>query len=76
MNFLPNKFSIIDIHRKNLLYTDNRCWWSDDLSNLYNTSYIYQFNAIPQNSMSRDRAYWMKRIYEELYENENIINRF
>ena len=68
VNFLPNKFSIIDMHRKNLLYTDNRCWWSDDLSNLYNTSYIYQFNAIPQNSMSRDRAYWMKRIYEELYE--------
>jgi hypothetical protein len=29
---------------------------------------VYQFNAIPQNELGRDRAYWMKRIYEELYE--------
>jgi len=34
---------------------------------LYNSGWIYQFNAIPQNPMNRDRNYWMKRIYEELY---------
>ena len=68
VKFLPNKFSIIDMGRKNLLYTDERCWWQDDLSNLYNTSYIYQFNAISQNTLNRDRNYWMERIYKELYD--------
>ena len=34
---------------------------------------MYQFNAIPQNELGRDRAYWMKRIYEELYEKMRIL---
>jgi hypothetical protein len=67
VNFLPNRFSMIDLFRKNILYTDPRCWWQDDLSNLYNTCYIYQFNAIPPNPMNRNRDYWMERIYKELY---------
>ena len=67
VNFLPNKYSTVDIGRKNLFYNDTRCWWEDKLDNLYNTSYIYQFNAISQNPLNRDRSYWMKRIYEQLY---------
>ena len=67
MNILPREFSLMDLYRKNLFYVDERCWWEDDLTNLYNSGWIYQFNAIPQNPMNRDRNYWMKRIYEELY---------
>ena len=67
MKLLPREFSLMDLCRKNLLYIDNRCWWEDNLTSLYNSGWIYQFNAIPENNMNRDRAYWMKRIYEELY---------
>ena len=67
MKLLPREFSLMDLCRKNLLYIDNRCWWEDNLTSLYNSGWIYQFNAIPQNPMNRDRNYWMKRIYEELY---------
>ena len=68
VNFLPYKYSIMDLWRKNLIYTDPSWnWWKDDLKNLYNSGWIYQFNAIPGNKMGRDRAYWMERIYKELY---------
>ena len=30
---------------------------------------IYQFNAIPDNVNAEKTMYWMKRTYEELYEN-------
>ena len=30
---------------------------------------IYQFNAIPDNDKADKTMYWMKRTYEELYEN-------
>ena len=30
---------------------------------------IYQFNAIPDNHNAEKTMYWMKRTYEELYEN-------
>ena len=53
--------------RKNLLYLTRNCWWKDNLQNLYNSGWVYQFNALPANELQRDRAYWMKRIYEELY---------
>ena len=72
MNLLPKQFSLMDLARKNLLYLEPHNWWADDLTNLYNSGWIYQFNAIPQNSMGRDRTYWMKRIYEELYMGEKI----
>ena len=68
VNFLPYKYSIMDLHRKNLIYTDPTWnWWEDDLTNLYNSGWVYQFNAIPQNRMDRAQSYWMERIYKELY---------
>jgi len=68
VNFLPYKYSIMDLHRKNLIYTDPTWnWWKDDLTNLYNSGWVYQFNAIPQNRMGRAQSYWMERIYKELY---------
>tara|TARA_B100000963_G_C22623057_1_gene670924 strand:+ start:1975 stop:2778 length:804 start_codon:yes stop_codon:yes gene_type:complete len=66
LNILPREFSIMDIARKNLLYFDNRQWWEDDMENLFNSGWIYQFNSIPENSMNRDRKYWMERVYKEL----------
>tara|TARA_Y100000034_G_C6644299_1_gene281772 strand:- start:240 stop:614 length:375 start_codon:yes stop_codon:yes gene_type:complete len=68
LNILPREFGLMDMARKNLFYLTKNCWWRDDLTNLYNSGWVYQFNAIPQNELGRDRAYWMKRIYEELYE--------
>jgi len=67
LNILPREFGLMDMARKNLFYLTKNCWWRDDLTNLYNSGWVYQFNAIPQNELGRDRAYWMKRIYEELY---------
>jgi len=67
LNLLPREFGMMDMVRKNLLYTNKNCWWKDNLTYLYNSGWVYQFNAIPKNEMGRDRSYWMKRIYEELY---------
>ena len=67
LNILPRQFGLMDLARKNLLYTTTGCWWADDLTNVYNSGWVYQFNAIPQNELGRTRAYFMKRIYEELY---------
>ena len=67
LNLLSREFGLMDLVRKNLLYVDERSWWKDDLTNLYNSGWVYQFNAIPKNPLNRDRTYWMKRIYEELY---------
>jgi len=67
LNILPRQFGLMDLARKNLLYLNNTCWWEDDLKNVYNSGWVYQFNAIPQNELGRSRAYFMKRIYEELY---------
>ena len=67
LNLLPKEFGIMDMARKNLFYLTKNCWWKDDLTNLYNSGWVYQFNAIPQNELGRDRTYWMKRIYDELY---------
>jgi len=68
LNILPREYSIMDITRKNLLYFEpQRQWWSDDLTNLFNSGWIYQFTSIGENSMGRDRKYWMERIYKELY---------
>jgi hypothetical protein len=67
LNILPRQFGMMDMVRKNLFYHHPQCWWKDDLSFLYNSGWVYQFNAIPKNDMGRDRTYWMKRVYEELY---------
>ena len=67
LNILPREYGVMDLHRKNLLYVSNQCWWKDDLTNLYNSGWVYQFNAIPQNELGRTRAYFMQRIYNDLY---------
>ncbi len=68
LNLLPRQFGLMDLTRKNLLYLQQQCWWEDDLKNLFNSGWVYQFNAIPKSNLGRDRNYWMNRIYKELYE--------
>ena len=67
MNLLPRQFGMMDMVRKQLFYFHPQCYWEDSLTNLYNSGWVYQFNAIPPSEMGRDRTYWMKRVYEELY---------
>tara|TARA_R100000664_G_scaffold15057_1_gene23472 strand:- start:10293 stop:11096 length:804 start_codon:yes stop_codon:yes gene_type:complete len=67
LNLLPRQFGMMDMVRKNLFYHHPKCYWEDSLTNLYNSGWVYQFNAIPHNDMGRDRTYWMKRVYEELF---------
>ena len=57
----------MDITRKNLFYFHPQHWWEDNLANLYNSGWIYQFTSIGKNPLGRDRKYWMERIYKELY---------
>ena len=66
VKILPDCFNLQDMFRKNLLYIDKNCWWSDELHHL-NAGWVYHFNAIPQNQMGRDVSYWMERTYKELY---------
>jgi hypothetical protein len=66
VKILPDCYNLQDLTRKNLLYIDKGCWWTDELHHL-NAGWVYHFNAIPPNNMSRDASYWMKRTYEELY---------
>ena len=66
-NLLPRQFGMMDMVRKQLFYFHQSCYWEDTLTNLYNSGWVYQFNAIPPSDMGRDRTYWMKRVYEELY---------
>ena len=66
VKILPDCYNLIDLCRKNLLYLDSNCWWSDELHFL-NAGWIYHFNAIPPNPMNRDANYWIKRTYKELY---------
>ena len=67
LNLLPRQFGMMDMVRKQLFYFHQSCYWEDTLTNLYNSGWVYQFNAIPPSDMGRDRTYWMKRVYEELY---------
>ena len=68
LNILPKQYSIMDFTRKNLLLTSpSTQWWNDDLQGLYNSGWIYQFTSISKNELNRDRAYWMERVYKELY---------
>ena len=67
LKWLPNSFNLHDPYRKNLLHIDPTNWWPDTLDNLFNSGWVYHFNSIPQNRMSRDASYWMKRTFEELY---------
>ena len=65
VKILPTCYNLQDLFRKNLLHIPGHSWWKDNLDNLYNSGWIYHFNAIPQND--RDSNYWIKRVYEELY---------
>ena len=67
LKWLPNAYNLHDPYRKSLLHIDSSNWWPDTLDNLFNSGWVYHFNAIPQNPMGRDSSYWMKRTYEELY---------
>ena len=67
IKILPDCYNLVDLYRKNLLYLDERSWWTDELHFL-NAGWVYHFNAIPPNQMNRDANYWIKRTYEELYE--------
>ena len=69
LNILPREYGLMDLVRKNLLYTSTQNWWKDDLTNVYNSGWVYQFNAMPENQMGRTRGYFMKRFYDELYKN-------
>ena len=67
LNLLPQEFGLMDLARKNLLYLNDNCWWEDNFTYMFNSGWVYQFNAIPSNPLQRDRSYFMERIYKELY---------
>ena len=71
MKWLPNAYNLHDPYRKGLLCIKNINWLFDHvpdrLDDLFNSGWVYHFNAVPQNPMGRDAGYWMKRTYEELY---------
>ena len=69
--WLPNAFNLHDPYRKDLLFIDPSNWWPDDLNNLYNSGYVYHFNAIPKNHLKRDAGYWIQRVFNELYEDKS-----
>ena len=65
VKLLPVCYNLQDLFRKNLLHIPGHSWWQDNLENLYNSGWVYHFNAIPQND--RHVSYWMDRVYKELY---------
>ena len=67
LGYLPIKYNLQDLFRKNLLHIPGYSWWKDSLENLYSSGWCYHLNAIPPNQSGRDSAYWMRRVYEELY---------
>tara|TARA_R100000458_G_C8272735_1_gene247588 strand:+ start:1738 stop:2505 length:768 start_codon:yes stop_codon:yes gene_type:complete len=67
LKILPSCYNLQDLFRKNLLHIPGHSWWQDNLNQMYDAGWVYHFNAIPQND--RHANYWIKRTYEELYEN-------
>ena len=65
MTYLPERFNLTDLFRKNMLHIPEHSWFKDELI-FKDTGYIFHFNAIPQND--RHAEYWMKRTYEEWYD--------
>lgn len=60
LKLLPYEYNMVDLPRKELLGEDllfTKCGW------------IYQYNCLPNNKDNQAQYYWMKRTYEELYEN-------
>ena len=68
LKILPQCYNLNQLERKNLLYLAPQHWWGDTLDNLYNSAWIYHFNAIPPNPLKRGSDYFMERAYKELYE--------
>ena len=59
--YMHYQFCMADLARKEIL--DHEMTFTKILPG------IYQFNAIPDNHNAEKTMYWMKRTYEELYEN-------
>ena len=68
INLLPQTYNLHHMVSKNLLNFGNS-WWGDGMENLYEQAWVYHFNAIPTNPLDRNASYFIKRAYEELYEN-------
>jgi len=68
VKLLPQTYNLHHMVSKNLLNFGNS-WWGDGMENLYEQAWVYHFNAIPGNPLKRDATYFIKRAYEELYEN-------
>ena len=66
MTYLPERFNLTDLFRKNMLHIPNHNDWSKDELIYKDTGYIFHFNAIPKNE--RHAEYWMERTYKEWYE--------
>ena len=68
VKLLPQTYNLHHMVSKNLLNFGNS-WWGDGMENLYEQAWVYHFNAIPTNPLDRNASYFIKRAYEELYEN-------
>ena len=65
---LSESFNLQDLFKKNIIVVDKQMQhWMEDRLHFLDCGWVYHFNAIPPNPMSRDVSYWMKRTYEELY---------
>ena len=64
ITYLPERYNLTDLYRKNLLHIPNESWWTDELHFL-KAGWIYHFNSIP--AQERHVSYWMERTYKELY---------
>ena len=65
VNYLPERYNLTDLFRKNLLHIPGHNGWSKDELIYKDVGYIFHFNAIPKND--RHVEYWMKRTYEEWF---------
>ena len=65
--FLPERYNMTDLYRKNLLHMPGQSWWPDELTFL-DAAWIYHFSAIPgKGQQPRHVDYWMERTYKQLY---------
>tara|TARA_A100001201_G_C4055981_1_gene191150 strand:- start:122 stop:877 length:756 start_codon:yes stop_codon:yes gene_type:complete len=61
VKYMHYQYCMADLARKEIL--------DDEMTFTKILKGIYQFNAIPDNHNAEKTMYWMKRTYEELYEN-------
>ena len=69
LKIFPSTYNLHHMVSKNLL-NFGQSWWGDSLENLYDQAWVYHFNAMPANKLNRDSDYFIKRAYEELWENK------